>query len=78
MGSRVSKRVRDLESGHPCDLEAFSDFGYLLVRRRWSRVLVPPGAEGSSYYGGISLKSLLSQKKSDLQICGLPYNGMLC
>lgn len=70
--SKEPNRVSDPKLGYPSDPETFSDFEYLKARRRWSRILVSSETEGSSYYGGMSLKLLLSQRKSDLQICGLP------
>lgn len=70
--SKEPNRVSDVKPGYPSDPEALSDFEYLKARRRWSQILVSSKTEGSSYYGGMSLKLLLSQRKSDLQICGLP------
>ncbi|KAH0547141.1 hypothetical protein KQX54_017243 [Cotesia glomerata] len=69
---RESDKGSDLETGYPGDPETSSDFEYLQARRRWSRILVPSETEGSSYYGGTALMLLVSQRKSDLQICGLP------
>nr|QZB49216.1 BV-like protein [Cotesia vestalis bracovirus] len=72
MVSRKSDKISDLEAGYPGDLEASSDYEYLRARRRWSEILIPSKTEGSSYYGGRALMMLVSQRKSDLQICGLP------
>nr|CCQ19228.1 conserved hypothetical protein BV10 [Cotesia sesamiae Kitale bracovirus] len=70
--SRKSEKSRDLETVYPGDFEAFSDYKYLRARCRWSEILIPSETEGSSYYGGPALMILVSQRKSDLQICGLP------
>ncbi|CAD6243588.1 GSCOCT00014261001.2-RA-CDS [Cotesia congregata] len=70
--TRESDVSSDLETGYPGDLEASSDFEHLQARHRWSRILVASEIEGSSYYGGTALMLLVSQRKSDLQICGLP------
>lgn len=72
MMSRKSDKISDLETGYPGDLEASSDYEYLRARRRWSQILIPSETEGSNYYGGPALMMLVSQRKSDLQICGLP------